>query len=80
MMVQDTGLGVRKRVIKLLKVFYGATSDLEKHADISTRLVHRMLDEDDTVKVWNEYYHLFSFLRCCLIGLGRQDSGRALVQ
>lgn len=47
---QDTGLGVRKRVIKLLKEFYGVTQDPSQQADIGTRLVLRMLDEDETVK------------------------------
>jgi cohesin loading factor subunit SCC2 len=49
---QDTGLGVRKRVIKLFKVFYTSTTDNARRTDISARLVHRMLDEDDGVKVW----------------------------
>lgn len=48
--LQDTGLGVRKRIIKLLKVFYGNSASIERRADISLRLVHRMLDEDDGVK------------------------------
>jgi cohesin loading factor subunit SCC2 len=42
---------VRKRVIKLLKVFYLSTDDLPRRVDISSRLAHRMLDEDDGVKV-----------------------------
>ncbi|RXW23420.1 hypothetical protein EST38_g2453 [Candolleomyces aberdarensis] len=46
----DTGLGVRKRVIKLLKSFYGVTDDTQRKIDVSTRLVLRMMDEDDTVK------------------------------
>ncbi|CAL1713404.1 unnamed protein product [Somion occarium] len=48
--IADTGLGVRKRVIKLLKSFYSVTEDSNRRIDISTRLVLRMLDEDDTVK------------------------------
>ncbi|KAG9047126.1 Sister chromatid cohesion protein 2 [Serendipita sp. 407] len=48
--ILDTGLGVRKRVIKLLKVFYTSTGDVSRRVDISSRLVHRMLDEDDGVK------------------------------
>lgn len=48
--IADTGLSVRKRVIKLLKSFYGVTRDSEQQIDIATRLVLRMLDEDDTVK------------------------------
>ena len=47
---QDTGLGVRKRVIKLLKQYYGVIEDLSRRIDICTKLVLRMLDEDDTVK------------------------------
>lgn len=48
--IADTGLGVRKRVIKLLRAFYGATDDLKRRTDICTKLVLRMFDEDDTVK------------------------------
>jgi cohesin loading factor subunit SCC2 len=48
--LQDTGLGVRKRVIKLLRSFYGATDDIKRRTDICTKLVLRMFDEDDTVK------------------------------
>lgn len=48
--LQDTGLSVRKRVIKLLKAFYGATEDIPRRIDIATRLVLRNFDEDDTVK------------------------------
>ncbi|KAF7296629.1 Sister chromatid cohesion protein [Mycena chlorophos] len=46
----DTGLAVRKRVIKLLKQYYGVISDIETKTDICRRLVMRMADEDDTVK------------------------------
>ncbi|KAI0927411.1 hypothetical protein AcV5_007956 [Taiwanofungus camphoratus] len=48
--IADTGLGVRKRVIKLLKSFYAVTDDRSRRIDICTRIVLRMLDEDDTVK------------------------------
>ncbi|KAF7422876.1 Sister chromatid cohesion protein 2 [Pleurotus ostreatus] len=48
--IADTGLSVRKRVIKLLKAFYGATEDIPRRIDIATRLVLRNFDEDDTVK------------------------------
>ncbi|THH14012.1 hypothetical protein EW146_g6273 [Bondarzewia mesenterica] len=48
--IADTGLGVRKRVIKLLKSFYGVIDDSKRRIDICTRLVLRMFDEDDTVK------------------------------
>ncbi|KAF9267598.1 hypothetical protein L218DRAFT_955463 [Marasmius fiardii PR-910] len=48
--IADTGLGVRKRVIKLLKAFYLTTDDVPRQIDIATRFVLRMMDEDDTVK------------------------------
>lgn len=48
--ILDTGLGVRKRVIKLLKVFYQSTTEIGRRVDISARLANRMLDEDDGVK------------------------------
>lgn len=57
--LQDTGLGVRKRIIKLLKTFYGNSASIERRADISLRLVHRMLDEDDGVKVCTRLHPLF---------------------
>ncbi|KAG6862886.1 radiation sensitive protein rad9, partial [Termitomyces sp. T159_Od127] len=47
---KDTGLGVRKRVIKLLKSFYSVTEDTTRRIDIATRIVLRMLDEDETVR------------------------------
>ncbi|KAJ7070155.1 hypothetical protein C8F01DRAFT_1364201 [Mycena amicta] len=46
----DTGLSVRKRVIKLLKQYYGVITDIETKTDICRRLVMRMVDEDDGVK------------------------------
>ncbi|KAH7103288.1 hypothetical protein BKA62DRAFT_696412 [Auriculariales sp. MPI-PUGE-AT-0066] len=48
--IADTGLGVRKRVIKLIKALYPLSDSVSRQADISTRLVLRQLDEDDTVK------------------------------
>lgn len=50
MFQQDTGLGVRKRVLKLFKSLYGATEDRVRRIDICNRIVQRMGDEDDTVK------------------------------
>lgn len=41
---------MRKRVIKLLKSFYSVTQDNNCKIDIATRMVARMMDEDDTVK------------------------------
>ncbi|GJE95924.1 sister chromatid cohesion protein-like protein [Phanerochaete sordida] len=48
--IADTGLGVRKRVIKLMKSIYGVTKDRKQQVDICQRMICRMLDEDDTVK------------------------------
>jgi cohesin loading factor subunit SCC2 len=42
-------LGVRKRVMKLLKSFYCVTEDTGRRVDISTRLILRMQDEDASV-------------------------------
>ncbi|KAF8889236.1 hypothetical protein CPB85DRAFT_1441418 [Mucidula mucida] len=48
--IADTGLAVRKRVIKLLKAYYAVTQDVAQQAEIGTRLVLRMFDEDESVK------------------------------
>jgi cohesin loading factor subunit SCC2 len=47
---QDTGLAVRKRVIKLLKSFYEASDDTDHRIDICTKLTMRWFDEDHSVK------------------------------
>ncbi|KAF8607050.1 hypothetical protein BDV93DRAFT_436800 [Ceratobasidium sp. AG-I] len=48
--IADTGLAVRKRVIKLLKSLYGLTDNHTRRVDICTKLVLRLLDEDDGIK------------------------------
>jgi cohesin loading factor subunit SCC2 len=49
--IQDTGLGVRKRVIRLLRTLYDAPNmDVERRVDICTKIVLRMFDDDDGVK------------------------------
>ncbi|KAG8738993.1 Sister chromatid cohesion protein 2 [Ceratobasidium sp. 414] len=48
--IADTGLAVRKRVIKLLKSLYNLTDNVTRRVDICTKLVLRMLDEDDGIK------------------------------
>lgn len=48
--VTDSGLSVRKRVIKLLKGIYPVVSDPAARIDICRRLVARVNDEDDGVK------------------------------
>jgi hypothetical protein len=49
--IQDTGIGVRKRVIKLFKSVYQVEHAQGRRVDICHKLVLRMLDEDETVKV-----------------------------
>ncbi|KAJ1303221.1 hypothetical protein OPQ81_011419 [Rhizoctonia solani] len=48
--IADTGLVVRKRVIKLLKNLYGLTDSHQRRVDICTKLVLRLFDEDDVIK------------------------------
>ncbi|BGP51653.1 Sister chromatid cohesion protein 2 [Rhodotorula kratochvilovae] len=48
--ISDTGLAVRRRVIKLLRVLYGVVREEEHKVDISRKLVYRVLDEDDGIK------------------------------
>ncbi|KPV73441.1 uncharacterized protein RHOBADRAFT_55179 [Rhodotorula graminis WP1] len=48
--ISDTGLGVRRRVIKLLRVLYHVVASEEHKVDISRKLVYRVLDEDDGIK------------------------------
>jgi cohesin loading factor subunit SCC2 len=48
--IQDTGIGVRKRVIKLLKNFSSVSEDPKHRIDVGTRLVLRILDDDETVR------------------------------
>ncbi|KAJ7600473.1 hypothetical protein C8J56DRAFT_910344 [Mycena floridula] len=48
--IADTGLSVRKRVIKLFKAYYAVVEDTARQVDIGTRLVLRMVDEDETVR------------------------------
>ncbi|GAA5903419.1 hypothetical protein JCM8208_001915 [Rhodotorula glutinis] len=48
--ISDTGLGVRRRVIKLLRVLYHVVATEEHKVDISRKLVYRVLDEDDGIK------------------------------
>lgn len=49
--ITDSGLSVRKRVIKLLKSLYPVITDHALRVDICRRLVCRINDEDDNVKV-----------------------------
>jgi cohesin loading factor subunit SCC2 len=48
---QDSGVGVRKRVIKLLVGIFGSVTDPAIHSDICCRFIEAMGDHDDAVKV-----------------------------
>lgn len=50
-MLQDTGLGVRKRVIKLLKGMYSIIDQQNYRVDTCCRLVGMVADQDEGVKV-----------------------------
>ncbi|GAA5873259.1 hypothetical protein JCM8547_008616 [Rhodosporidiobolus lusitaniae] len=48
--ISDTGLSVRRRVVKLLKLLYHVVKEEEHQIDICKRLVYRVMDEDDGIK------------------------------
>ncbi|ORY23265.1 hypothetical protein BCR39DRAFT_549569 [Naematelia encephala] len=48
--VNDTGLGVRKRVVKLLRDIYLASSSRDTKIDICTKLIFLVGDNDESVK------------------------------
>lgn len=52
-LLQDTGLGVRKRVIKLLKGMYTIIDQQAYRVDTCCRLVGMVADQDEGVKVSN---------------------------
>lgn len=49
--IADSGLGVRRRVIKLLKVLFNVLEDESARAEICRKIVCRVLDEDEGIKV-----------------------------
>lgn len=77
--MKDTGLGVRKRVIKLLKIFYCMTEDVSKKVDICSKVILRLLDEDDSVKVTHSPLNPGYLLTILDPGLGHKNDGRTLV-
>ncbi|KAM0792017.1 hypothetical protein ACM66B_007127 [Microbotryomycetes sp. NB124-2] len=48
--ITDTGLSVRRRVVKLLKALYPVLTDSQQRIEICRRVVWRSLDEDDGIK------------------------------
>ena len=49
--INDTGLGVRKRVIKLLKDIYTKSDDRSMQAEIAGSILSRITDEEHSVRV-----------------------------
>jgi cohesin loading factor subunit SCC2 len=49
--INDTGLGVRKRVIKLLKDIYSKSDDRSMQAEIAGSILSRITDEEHSVRV-----------------------------
>jgi cohesin loading factor subunit SCC2 len=49
--INDAGLGVRKRVIKLLKDIYFKSEDRDMHAEIAASVLSRITDEEHSVRV-----------------------------
>ncbi|GAA5958305.1 hypothetical protein JCM3765_004786 [Sporobolomyces pararoseus] len=48
--LSDSGLSVRRRVVKLLRVLYGILDDEKHRIEICRNLIGRVLDEDDGVR------------------------------
>ncbi|GAA5844746.1 hypothetical protein JCM11251_002267 [Rhodosporidiobolus azoricus] len=48
--ISDTGLSVRRRVVKLLRALYQVVEDESQRVDICKRLIYRVLDEDEGIK------------------------------
>ena len=49
--INDAGLGVRKRVIKLLKDIYFKSDDKTMQAEIAESILSRITDEENSVRV-----------------------------
>ena len=49
--VQDSGLAVRKRVIKLLKGVFSTTGEKDIQVDICCKMVGLTADTDESIKV-----------------------------
>jgi cohesin loading factor subunit SCC2 len=49
--INDAGLGVRKRVIKLLKDIYFKSEDRSMHEEIAASILSRITDEEHSVRV-----------------------------
>ena len=73
-------MAVRKRVIKLLRTFYSVSGQNERRVDICTKLVLRMNDEDDTVKVcWKDFSFIEPILKVSMEGSRYENCRRHMV-
>lgn len=59
---QDTGVSVRKRVIKILKDICERRPDFDKIPEICVRILRRANDEDSVKKLVVETFHGLWFL------------------
>lgn len=59
---QDSGVSVRKRVIKLLVGIFATTTDKAIRADICCRLIDTLGDQDDNIKVSPSQVNFLAFL------------------
>lgn len=49
--LQDTGLSVRRRVVKLLKALFSVVEHEHERVEICRKLVWRAIDDDEGIKV-----------------------------
>ena len=71
--ITDAGLGVRKRVIKLLKDIYLKSGDRDMQSAIASSMLSRIADEEHSVRVCLLWITLLS------IGTCNQDDGGIMV-
>lgn len=60
-LLQDTGVSVRKRVIKILKDICIEQHDFPKIPDICVRIIRRVNDEDGIKKLVHEVFQTMWF-------------------
>lgn len=61
--VQDTGISVRKRVIKILRDICLEQPTFSKITEMCVKMIRRVNDEEG-IKVWIIYFSVFSIILC----------------
>lgn len=59
--LQDSGLAVRKRVIRIMKDMCEKRPDFDKVPEMCARIVRRVTDEEGIRKLVNETFHSLWF-------------------